>query len=57
MSGSRKTMKRIWAKCIPLYCTSTNLNWWGSTKVVAMEGGGSICVDVTNNLHSVFGVT
>lgn len=48
-------MKSIWAKCIPLYCTSTNLNWWGSTKVVALEGGGRICVDVTNKLHNVFG--
>ena len=26
--------------------TSINLDWWGFTEAISMEGGGGVCVDV-----------
>ena len=52
-SESKKMMNR-YGLCVAL-CYAF-VNWWWCTKVIAMEGGGGVCVDVADYFYCDFGV-
>lgn len=33
--------------------TSINLDWWGYTEAISVEGGGKVCVDVWVIVHVI----
>lgn len=47
----------MWIEYVALDGPAIDMDWSGSAKVIAMEGGSGVCVYVANEFYCVFRVS